>query len=106
MRTKLLSVIAIALSSTAWGAGHGHMSSAGGHGFDVSQAAHNARAGGQPVGPSVRDVARSKSQGPSHASATALAHANSHSVLAANTSTTAAKPTGRGKSKVHGHSRH
>src|SRR2546425_4471564 len=63
MRIKLLFILAIALTSPAWGAGYGHGNAAGNHGSDVSQAAHNAKTNGDPVGPAVRDVARSKSQG-------------------------------------------
>ena len=105
MRTKILCMLALALTSPAWGAGHGggHGNSGNNHGALVSQTAHDAKANGQPVGPTVRDVARSNSQGPSHASATGIAHANSHSVLAGATTT---KETGKGhakKSKTHGH---
>ena len=101
MRTTLLPILAaFACTAPAWGAGHGH--SGNNHGTTVSQAAHDAKANGQPVGPSVRDVARSNSQGPSHASANGIAHANSHSVLYGATST---KQTGNGhakKIKTHG----
>ena len=101
MRTQFLSILAaLALTSTAWGAGHGNSGNT--HGAMVSQAAHDAKASGQPVGPAVRSVARSNSQGPNHASANGIAHANSHSVLAGATST---KQTGKGhakKTKTHG----
>jgi hypothetical protein len=102
MRINPLFILAIALTSPAWGAGHGHGNAAGNHGSDVSQAAHSAKANGEPVGPAVRDVARSNSQGPSHASANGIAHANSHSVLATNSSTTNTKHIGKGKTKAHG----
>jgi len=102
MNSRLVPVLAaIACSAPAWGAG-GHGNSANNHGAMVSQAAHDARANGQAVGPSVRDVARSNSQGPSHASANGIAHANKHSVLYGATST---KQTGKGhakKIKTHG----
>jgi len=104
MRTKLLCMLAVALTSPAWGAGHGggHANTHDNHGAMVSQTAHDAKMNGRPRGPDVRDVARSKSQGPSHASANGIAHANSHSVLAGATST---KQTGKGhtkKTKTHG----
>ena len=101
MRTTFLPILAaFACTAPAWGAAHGN--SGNNHGAMVSQAAHDARANGQPVGPAVRDVARSNSQGPSHASANGIAHANSHSVLYGATST---KQTGKGhakKIKTHG----
>lgn len=99
MRTQSLVVLALALSSPAWAGSHGHPG--GSHGSVVSQTAHSAHMNGQPVGPSVRDVARSKSQGPAHASASGIAHANGHSVLAG------AAPSAKhsGKSKAHGHNR-
>ena len=105
MRTKILCMLALALTSPAWGAGHGggHGNSGNNHGALVSQTAHDAKANGQPVGPTVRDVARSKSQGPSHASANGIAHANSHSVLAGATST---KQTGKGHTKTKTHGNH
>lgn len=92
MRSILVSAAALALTTTAWAAGHGGggMGHAGGmsHGADVSQMAHAAKQGGSPVGPNVRSVARSKSQGPMHASDNALSHvqnspgrANANSVL-------------------------
>ena len=46
------------------------------HGAAVSAAAHDAKLDGEKVGAQVRDVARSKSQGP--------AHANSHAINAVN----------------------
>ena len=100
MRTLLLPILAALVVAPAWGAGHGNSGS--NHGAMVSQAAHDAKASGQPVGPTVRDVARSNSQGPNHASANGIAHANSHSVLYGATST---KQTGKGhakKVKTHG----
>ena len=98
MRTNLVPVLAaLSIMAPAWGAGHGN--SGNNHGGAVSQAAHDAKANGQPVGPAVRNVARSKSQGPSHASANGIAHANSHSVLYGATST---KQTGKGHVKKTG----
>jgi len=101
MRTNLLPVLAaLAIMAPAWGAGHGN--SGNNHGATVSQAAHDAKANAQPVGPAVRGVARSNSQGPSHASANGIAHANSHSVLYGAAST---KQTGKGHArttKTHG----
>jgi hypothetical protein len=86
MRKILFGIIAVALISPAWAAGHGAGGS--GHGATVSAAAHSAHSSGSPVGPSVRSVARSNSQGPSHASANAISHvqnspgkANMNSVL-------------------------
>jgi len=46
------------------------------HGQVVSQTAHKAHTSGMKVGPQVRTVARSKSQGPSHANAHAIAAVN------------------------------
>jgi hypothetical protein len=109
MRTKLLCILAIALTSPAWGAGHGggHGNSGNTHGAKVSQTAHDAKANGEPVGPAVRDVARSNSQGPSHANANGIAHANSHSVLASSSTTTnGTKHTGKGKTKTKTHGNH
>jgi hypothetical protein len=86
MRKILFGIIAVALISPAWAASHGAGGS--GHGATVSAAAHSAHSSGSPVGPSVRSVARSNSQGPSHASANAISHvqnspgkANMNSVL-------------------------
>lgn len=73
MRTILVSAIALAATFPAWAAG-GHGGGAMNHGADVSQAAHAARMSGSPVGPAVRSVARSNSQGPTHASANAISH--------------------------------
>ena len=102
MRIKLFCMLAFAaLTSPAWAAPHGNSHS--NHGAMVSQTAHDAKANGQPVGPTVRDVARSNSQGPTHASANGIAHANSHSVLAGATST---KQTGKGKTKTKTHGNH
>jgi hypothetical protein len=100
MKPKILCLLALAFASPAWSASHGNTHD--NHGAMVSQTAHDAKANGQAVGPAVRDVARSNSQGPSHASANGIAHANSHSVLAGATST---KQTGKGhakKAKTHG----
>ncbi|HEX7915489.1 hypothetical protein [Rudaea sp.] len=54
----------------------GHVTNPNTHGAAVSDAAHDAKLSGGKVGPQVRDVARSKSQGP--------AHANSHAINAVN----------------------
>ncbi|HXD83907.1 MAG TPA: hypothetical protein VN599_05690 [Rudaea sp.] len=96
MHTKSLVLLALALSSPAWAGGHGHPG--GSHGAMVSQTAHAAHMNGQPVGSSVRNVARSKSQGPAHASANGITHANGHSVLAG------ATPSGKHAGKAKGHS--
>jgi len=84
-RPILIGVVAATLVFPAWAARGGGGS---GHGATVSAAAHSAHMSGSPVGPSVRSVARSNSQGPSHASANAISHvqnspgrANSNSVL-------------------------
>jgi hypothetical protein len=108
MRTKLFCILAVALTSPAWGAGHGggHGNTHDNHGAMVSQTAHDAKTNGEAVGPSVRDVARSKSQGPSHASANGIAHANSHSVLASGGTTTSTKHMGKGKTKTKTHGNH
>jgi len=108
MRVLLVSAIAIAVTFPAWAAhGGGGMN----HGSDVSQAAHAARMSGSPVGPSVRSVARSNSQGPVHASPNAISHvqnspgrAASNSVLGGSTSSslTATKLKGKGKVKTKG----
>lgn len=90
MRKSNLSLLALFLATPLWAAGHaGGM----GHGATVSAAAHTAHAGGLSVGSSVRDVARSNSQGATHASATALQHvqnspgkASSNSVLGTSSS--------------------
>jgi hypothetical protein len=96
MSKTILAIIATALVTPVWAAGHGagaggmHAGMAGGsgHGATVSAAAHAARQGGMPVGTSVRAVARANSQGPVHANANAIAHvqnskgrANLNSVL-------------------------
>lgn len=54
----------------------GHMTNPSTHGAAVSAAAHDAKLSGEKVGPQVRAVARSNSQGP--------AHANSHAINAVN----------------------
>jgi hypothetical protein len=107
----LLGAVAAALAFPAWAARGGGGS---GHGATVSAAAHSAHASGSKVGPSVRSVARSNSQGPSHASANAISHvqnspgkANSNSVLGnggetTSTSTDSSEMTaarGQGKAK-------
>jgi hypothetical protein len=121
MRKILFGIIAAALISPAWAAGHGAGGS--GHGATVSAAAHSAHMNASPVGPSVRSVARAQSQGPAHASANAISHvqnspgkANMNSVLgnggSATTTTststqmtTAATSTksgkAKGKSRIH-----
>jgi hypothetical protein len=92
----------------AWAAGHGAGGS--GHGATVSAAAMAARQGDQPVGASVRTVARSNSQGALHANANAISHvqgskgqANANSVLgsggAATTTSTSLKTTGKAKGR-------
>jgi len=107
MRTILLSAIAIVatLPASAWAAGHGGGGT--GHGANVSQTAHTARMNGSPVGPSVRPVARSKSQGPAHANANAISHvqnspgkAASNSVLGDGSTPAVTKSKGKGKSKT------
>jgi len=103
----LLGAVAATLVFPAWAARGGGGS---GHGATVSAAAHSAHGSGSPVGPSVRSVARSNSQGPSHASANAISHvqnspgkANSSSVLGNGGDTTSTSSsemtTGRGHSK-------
>lgn len=89
----LLSAVAAAVVSPAGAAGDGGGGS--GHGAAVSAAAHSAHMGSAPTGTSVRDTARAQSQGPTHASATAISHvqnspgkANSNSVLGNGGSTT------------------
>lgn len=99
------------MSIPAWAAGHapggmghgsggmghgaggmGHSAAGNGHGATVSAASHSAHASGEKVGPQVRSVARSNSQGPAHASANAISHvqnspgsANANSVLGTGT---------------------
>ena len=105
----LLGAVAAALAFPAWAARGGGGS---GHGATVSAAAHSAHGSGSPVGPSVRSVARSNSQGPSHASANAISHvqnspgrANSNSVLGnggdtmSTSETSSEMTTGRGHGK-------
>jgi hypothetical protein len=99
MRNISINIIAAALIVSAsigpaWAARGGGGS---GHGPTVSAAAHMAHQSGQPVGASVRTVARSNSQGPSHASANAISHvqnspgkANANSVLGTGKGGTAA----------------
>ena len=96
---------ACAMSIPAWAYGHG---GGAGHGATVSAAAHAAHMSGQPAGSSVRAVARSGSQGPTHASANAISHvqnspgkANSNSVLGNGAASTAAT---HGHATAHGHS--
>ena len=103
----LIGIFAAASGSPLWAAGHGGGGS--GHGAAVSAAAHSAHMSGSPVGTSVRSVARSQSQGPSHASANAISHvqnspgkANSNSVLGNGGTTTSASTqmtTARGPGK-------
>ena len=110
-RPILIGAVAATLAFPAWAA---HGGGGSGHGATVSAAAHSAHMGGTPVGPSVRSVARSNSQGPTHASANAISHvqnspgrANSNSVLGnadASTSTMASTSTqmtsGHGQGKA------
>ena len=105
MRKILFGIIAVAFVSPVWAAGHGGGGS--GHGATVSAAAHSAHTSGSPVGPQVRSVARSQSQGPTHASANAISHvqnspgkANSNSVLGNGGATTT---TSAGMTTAHGH---
>lgn len=107
MRKILFGIIAIALISPAWAAGHGGGGS--GHGATVSAAAHSAHMSGSPVGTSVRDVARSQSQGPAHASANAISHvqnspgkANSNSVLGNGGTTTTTTSSQMTTARSHG----
>ena len=102
-------VFAAALVAPAWAARGGGGS---GHGATVSAAAHSAHSSGSPVGSSVRGVARSNSQGPSHANANAISHvqnspgrANSNSVLgnadaSASTMTSTQMTSGHGQGKA------
>jgi hypothetical protein len=108
MRTQILCLLALTLTNPAWGAGHsgGQGNMHNNHGAVVSQTAHTAKANGQAVGPAVRNVARSKSQGPSHASANGIAHANSHSVLASAGTTTSTKHVAKVKTKTKTHGNH
>ena len=105
-----------AAGTTHCAAGMTHGAGTMSHGADVSAAAHTARLNGDPVGQSVRSVARSNSQGPAHASTNAISHvqnspgrAASNSVLGGSTPTTTAitksKVKGtKGKTKtVHAH---
>jgi hypothetical protein len=106
----LIGVFAATLVFPAWAARGGGGS---GHGATVSAAAHSAHTSGSPVGPSVRSVARSNSQGPSHASANAISHvqnspgrANSNSVLGnggTTTSTDNGTTTSTSAQMGHGH---
>ena len=74
------------------------------HGALVSQTAHQAHASGMKVGPQVRTVARSKSQGPSHANSHAITAVNgthgnaaSNSVLGTSTTSTSGTSIKHGK---------
>lgn len=63
----------------------GHLNNSTSHGATVSAAAHDAKLNGGKVGPQVRDVARSKSQGAAHANSHAIDAVNgSHGNVAAN----------------------
>ena len=65
------------------------------HGALVSQAAHQAHTSGMKVGPQVRSVARSNSQGPSHANAHAIAAVNgAHGNAASNSVLGTSAPSG------------
>jgi len=109
MRIILISAVAIAAAFPTWSLARGNGGAgAMNHGADVSQAAHAAKLSGTPVGPSVRGVARSNSQGPAHASTNAISHvqnspgkAASNSVLGGTSTTTshAIKPSARTKTK-------
>lgn len=107
----LLGAVAATLVFPAWAARGGGGS---GHGATVSAAAHSSHMSGSPVGTSVRDVARSNSQGPSHASANAISHvqsspgkANSNSVLGNGGTTTTndgtTTTTSSQMTSAHGH---
>ncbi|HSE12481.1 MAG TPA: hypothetical protein VLB69_07595 [Rudaea sp.] len=109
MRKIPFGIIAFALISPAWAAGHGGGGS--GHGAAVSAAAQSAHMSGSPVGASVRDVARSQSQGAAHANANAITHvqnspgmANANSVLGsgATTATTTTSPRMTTAARGHG----
>ena len=106
-RPILFGAVAAALAFPAWAARGGGGS---GHGATVSAAAHSAHANGSPVGSSVRSVARSNSQGPSHASANAISHvqnspgrANSNSVLGNGGDMTSASATSSEMTTGRGH---
>ncbi|WP_157578783.1 hypothetical protein [Rudaea cellulosilytica] len=63
----------------------GHATNSNTHGAAISAAAHDAKLSGEKVGPQVRDVARSKSQGPAHANVHVLNAVNgSHGNAASN----------------------
>ncbi len=103
----LFGAVAAVLVVPAWAARGGGGS---GHGATVSAAAHSAHMSGSPVGPSVRSVARSNSQGPSHASANAISHvqnspgrANSNSVLGNGGETTSTSSTSSEMTSGRGH---
>lgn len=68
----------------------GGMGNAGGIGGGIGGGMGNAGGlgGMNDVGVTTRDTARANSQGPDHASATGIAHANANSVLAGTTATT------------------
>jgi hypothetical protein len=109
MRNILISALIIAAAFPTWSLARGNGGAGGAmnHGADVSQTAHAAKLNGGPVGPSVRGVARSNSQGPAHASSNAISHvqnspgrAASNSVLGGTSTTTShAKPSTRTKTK-------
>jgi len=89
----------------------GHATNPNTHGAAVSAAAHDAKLSGEKVGPQVRDVARSKSQGPAHANSHAInavngSHGNaaSNSVLGARGSSSSASIAATTSTKIrHGH---
>jgi hypothetical protein len=95
IRKLLLSACIAAALATPSAFAHGN---GGAHGMTVSQAAATARANGTPVGPAVRDVARSNSEGSVHASANAHLHANANSDVASGTGATQSKATKAGTS--------
>lgn len=93
------------MSHISTSANTGHANNLDTHGALVSQTAHQAKASGMKVGPQVRAVARSKSQGPSHANANAITHASSNSVLNSSTKT-ATRSTTTGVSIRHSSDSH
>lgn len=106
----LFGIISAAMVFPVMAAGHGGGGGSG-HGATVSAAAHSAHTSGSPVGPQVRSVARSQSQGPTHASANAISHvqnspgkANSNSVLGNGGTTTTTTSTGTTSAHGHGNS--
>jgi hypothetical protein len=66
----------------------GGMGNAGGMGMGNAGGMGSIPGGISDMGSTMRDLGRANSQGPSHASATGIAHANANSVLAGTTGTT------------------